>query len=202
MNSHWCPFEALFENWRIRRRRCNLHLFGHNFLGWQPEHLSASSKSNFLQYRILNRGWYYAIWDAAVDARIMKLATGLRVVKHYCTLLYCYRSSGNDRYGHRTPGALYFSEMISQSFCTGRKSTERYDKRFLNHPGLVHQLVYFWSVRLQKWRIWRTKRGELMIIQDYDDGRCRRRSQIHNEDHRALSTVSSCSKRSKHTYLY
>jgi hypothetical protein len=33
-------------------------------------------------------GWYYAIWDAAVNARIMKLATGFRVVKYCCTLLY------------------------------------------------------------------------------------------------------------------
>jgi len=32
MNSHWCQFEALFKNWRIRRNRCDLHLFGQSFL--------------------------------------------------------------------------------------------------------------------------------------------------------------------------
>ena len=56
MNSHWCPLEDLFENWRIHGSRCNLHLFGHFFLGWQRKRLSAISRSNFLQYRILNTG--------------------------------------------------------------------------------------------------------------------------------------------------
>ena len=48
------PLEALFENWRVRGSRCDLHLFGQFFLGWQRERLSATSRSNFLQYRILN----------------------------------------------------------------------------------------------------------------------------------------------------
>jgi hypothetical protein len=40
--------------------------------------------------------------------------TGLRVVQYYCTLLYYNRSSGNDRYGHCTPGALLICGRLTR----------------------------------------------------------------------------------------
>jgi len=39
MNSYWCPLEALFEKKRVRGSRCDLHLFGNFFLGWQRKRL-------------------------------------------------------------------------------------------------------------------------------------------------------------------
>ena len=55
MNSHWSHLRPFLRIDAYVGADATLHLFGHFFLCWQRERLSANSRSNFLQYRILNR---------------------------------------------------------------------------------------------------------------------------------------------------
>jgi len=54
MNSYWCPFDALLEDRRMRRRcRCGFFPFCNIFIVYL-QRLSADSRSKLPRYRILN----------------------------------------------------------------------------------------------------------------------------------------------------